>query len=95
MESLRWILLAVGIVFVVVIYFLGRSRRQRNHSMVDELEDDLPEFSARSLDDVDEGVGQVRIITHSESETGEGDVSSPGASVEGGQQISFVYSSQA
>ncbi len=71
MESLRWILLAVGIVFVIVIYFLGRSRRQRNHSMVDDLEDDLPEFSARGLDDVDEGVGQVRIITRENSETEE------------------------
>ncbi len=71
MESLRWILLAVGIVFVIVIYFLGRSRRQRNHSMVDDLEDDLPEFSARGLDDVDEGVGQVRIITREDSETEE------------------------
>ncbi len=63
MESLRWILLAAGIVFVIVIYFLGRSRRQRNRSMVDELDDDLPAFSAQSLDDVDEGVGQVRVIT--------------------------------
>ncbi len=71
MESLRWILLAVGIAFVIVIYFLGRSRRQRNHSMVDDLEDDLPEFSARGLDDVDEGVGQVRIITRENSETEE------------------------
>lgn len=63
MESLRWILLAAGIVFVVVIYFFGRSRRQNNHSMVEEFEDDLPEFSAQSLDDVDEGVGQVKIIS--------------------------------
>jgi cell division protein ZipA len=62
-ESLRWILLAAGIAFVVVIYILGRSRRQRNHSMVDEMEDDLPEFSAQNLDDLDEGVGQVRVIT--------------------------------
>ncbi len=63
MESLRWILLAAGIVFVLVIYILGRSRRRRNHSMVEELEDDLPAFSAASLDDVDEGVGAVRIIS--------------------------------
>lgn len=88
MESLRWILLAAGIAFVVVIYLLGRSRRQRNHSMADELEDDLPEFSARNLDDMDEGVGQVRIITHSELEAGEGDVSSLGVSAEDGQQAS-------
>ena len=66
MESLRWILLAAGAVFVVIVYFLSRSRRQRNHSMVDDMEngeEDLPEFSARSLDDVDEGVGEVRIVT--------------------------------
>ncbi|MCK4834025.1 MAG: cell division protein ZipA C-terminal FtsZ-binding domain-containing protein [Gammaproteobacteria bacterium] len=36
--------------------------------MVDELEDDLPEFSAQNLDDVDEGVGQVRIITSAEAD---------------------------
>jgi len=63
MESLRWILLAAGALFVLVIYFLGRSRRQRKHSMVDDLEGDLPEFAATNLDDVDEGVGEVRIIT--------------------------------
>lgn len=63
MESLRWVLLAAGIAFVIIIYALGRSRRQRNHSVVDELEDDLPAFSANSLDDVDEGVGEVRVIT--------------------------------
>jgi len=63
-ESLRWILLAAGAIFVLVIYLLGRSRKRRNHSVIDELEDDLPEFSARSLDDVDEGVGEVRVITN-------------------------------
>ena len=67
MESLRWILLAAGIVFVLVIYARGRNRRQRNHSLDDELEggqeDSLPGFSAQNLDDVDEGVGEVRIIT--------------------------------
>ena len=63
MESLRWILLAAGAAFVIVIYILGRSRRRRNHSRVDDMEDDLPEFAARSLDDVDEGVGEVRIVS--------------------------------
>jgi cell division protein ZipA len=67
-ESLRWILLAAGAIFVLVIYLLGRSRKRRNHSVFDELEDDLPEFSARSLDDVDEGVGEVRVITNRATE---------------------------
>ncbi|MDT8281912.1 MAG: cell division protein ZipA C-terminal FtsZ-binding domain-containing protein [Gammaproteobacteria bacterium] len=66
MEPLRWVLLAAGIVFVIIIYVLGRNRRRRNHSAIDELiEDDLPAFSARSLDDVDEGVGEVRIVSGS------------------------------
>ena len=63
MESLRWILLAVGIAFVLVIYILGRSRRRRNSSIIDELDVDLPEFSAQNLDDLDESVGEVKIIT--------------------------------
>lgn len=74
MEPLRWILLAAGIAFVLIIYVLGRSRRRRNQSIVDTLEgdndgtqDDLPEFSAANLDDMDEGVGAVRIITGTES----------------------------
>lgn len=71
MESLRWILLAVGIVFVIAIYFIGRRRKQRNDSVIDILsnddESDFPEFSAQSLDDVDEGVGQVRVVTQSAS----------------------------
>jgi len=73
-ESLRWILLAAGIAFVIVIYFLGRNRRQRKRSMVDELDDDLPAFSAQSLDDVDEGVGQVRVITSADSYNEDDDV---------------------
>jgi len=62
-ESLRWILLGAGFIFVILIYILGRSRRRRQHSIVDELDDDLPAFCAQSLDDLDEGVGKVRVIT--------------------------------
>ncbi len=66
MESLRWVLLAAGIAFVIIIYVLGRNRRRRNHSAIDDLvEDDLPAFTARSLDDVDEGVGEVRVVSGS------------------------------
>lgn len=63
MESLRWVLLALGAVFVIALYVFGRSRRQRQDSMLDELENDLPDFSAQTLDDVDEGVGEVRIVS--------------------------------
>lgn len=69
MESLRWILLAAGVAFVLVIFILGNSRRQRSRSAVDELEDDLPEFTAQNLDDMDEGVGEVRILTGADDET--------------------------
>lgn len=71
MESLRWILLAAGIAFVIVIYLLGRSRHRRNHTMADDLDDELPAFTARSLDDLDEGVGEVRIISRAEPDMSE------------------------
>lgn len=65
-ESLRLILLAAGIIFVLVIYILGRNRRRRDDLISDELDDDLPDFSAQNLDDLDEGageyVGEARII---------------------------------
>ena len=73
MEPLRWILIAVGIVFIVAIYMLGKNRREQvfsSRGIVDEphvgdthMDMDLPEFSANKLDDVDEGVGEVRIIS--------------------------------
>jgi cell division protein ZipA len=63
LEFLRWILLAAGIAFILVIYILGRNRRQHNDSTYDELEYDLPEFSAQNLDDLDERVGESGIFT--------------------------------
>ncbi|NOQ90494.1 MAG: hypothetical protein GQ549_06075 [Gammaproteobacteria bacterium] len=70
MELLRWILLAAGIVFVLVIFILGNKRRRRNYSVADEVEDDLPEFSARNLDAMDEGVGEVRVVTSASTDDG-------------------------
>lgn len=93
MESLRWILLTAGIVFVLVIFILGKKRRRRSHSIADELEDDLPEFSARGLDDMDEGVGEVRVVTSKTSDgglydgAGEDDISSLDVSVDNTGEI--------
>jgi cell division protein ZipA len=64
MESLRWILLVAGAIFVLVIYIFGKKRRQRNDMYVDDADYDMPAFSARSLDDVDEGVGEVKVIVN-------------------------------
>lgn len=64
MEYLRWILLLAGILFIAVVYFLGRQRRRNDiYSDGTEFDDDLPEISARDLDDLDEGVGNVRVVT--------------------------------
>jgi len=71
MEPLRWILIAVGIVFIVAIYFFGKNRRDQGFSsreIVNDVNDayadmDLPEFSASKLDDFDEGVGEVRVVS--------------------------------
>jgi cell division protein ZipA len=92
-ESLRWILLTVGIIFVLVIFILGKKRRKRNHLTADELEDDLPEFSARRLDDMDEGVGEVRVVTSVSpgdglyDEAGEDDISSLNVSLDNTGEI--------
>ncbi len=75
MEALRWILLAAGIAFVLVIYLLGRNRRRRNNLLAEEfetgLEDELPEFTAQTLDDIDEGVGKVRIVSGDDLDSAE------------------------
>ena len=68
MENLRWILLAAGIFFVLAIYFVGRQRRRHNSSDLFDTKEDLPEFTARDWDDLDEGVGEVRVIARENSE---------------------------
>lgn len=63
MQYLRWILLVAGVLFVLVVYFMSRKQRRRNTQTDDvELESDLPEISARDWDDIDEGVGHVRVV---------------------------------
>lgn len=63
MEALRWILLGAGIVFVLVVYLLGRNRRSQT-SVTDDFEsesEELPEFSANDWHDIDDGVSGVHI----------------------------------
>ncbi|MDH5611895.1 MAG: cell division protein ZipA [Gammaproteobacteria bacterium] len=62
MENLRWILLAAGIFFILAIYFVGRQRRRNNSSDLFDAKEDIPEFSARDWDELEEGVGKVRIV---------------------------------
>jgi FtsZ-interacting cell division protein ZipA len=68
MDYLRLILLVAGIFFVLIIYLVGRKSRQQNNTYDYGKEDDFPEFSANDRDDSDwhdleEGVGNVRIVT--------------------------------
>lgn len=68
MENLRWILLAAGAFFILAIYLIGRQRRRRNSSDIFNAKEDLPGFSARDWDDLDEGVGEVRIVARERDE---------------------------
>lgn len=64
MENLRWILLLAGIVFVIVVYLLSRQRRRSKTDVSLAVDNELPDFSATDdLDNVDEGVGKVRVVT--------------------------------
>ncbi len=63
MGSFRWILLAVGIVFIALLYLFGRKRRQRKRERDEVSAEDLPQFNASNWDDFDEGVGPVRVIS--------------------------------
>ncbi len=65
MELLRWILLIAGIIFIAMLYLFGRKRRHCKQQDND-FDEDLPEFNAHNWDDLDEGVGSVRVITGSE-----------------------------
>jgi cell division protein ZipA len=68
MEYLRWILLAGGIVFVILIYVLGKRHSSKNAIEEDIDSGDLPSFSARDWDELDEGVGEVRIIARADED---------------------------
>jgi len=68
MEYLRWILLAAGIFFILAIYLMGRQRRRHKSSNLFDSKEELPDFCARDWDNLDEGVGKVRVIARENSE---------------------------
>ena len=68
MEYLRWILLVAGLFFVLIIYLIGRSRKRQDDHGEYDLDDEAPEFSANDWNEIDEGVGEVRIVAREASE---------------------------
>jgi len=78
MDNFRWILLAVGIFIIVVIYLISRKNKRDFYQDDDNLSEDLPEVSTK-WDDLDEGVGEVRIIasSHDDSLRSDNDSSLP------------------
>jgi cell division protein ZipA len=65
MDNFRWILLAVGIVIIVVIYLISRKNKREFHQYDDDPSEDLPELKS-NWDDLDEGVGEVRIVARAD-----------------------------
>ena len=66
MDNFRWILLAVGIVIIVIIYLISRKNKREFYQYDDDVSEDLPEVKTSNWDDLDEGVGEVRIVARAE-----------------------------
>jgi len=62
MDNFRWILLAVGVLIVGIIYLISRKNRRDFYKEDDYPSEDLPDINTRNWDDLDEGVGEVRIV---------------------------------
>jgi len=62
MDNFRWILLGVGILFVVIVYMISRKNRRDFYRNDDSMPDELPELNTGNWDDLDEGVGEVRVV---------------------------------
>lgn len=69
MDNFRWILLAVGIFFIVAIYLISRKNKRDFYQEDDNLSEDLPEISTTNWDELDEGVGEVRIIARANDDS--------------------------
>jgi cell division protein ZipA len=77
MDNFRWILLVVGIFIIVVIYLISRKNRRDFYQDDDNLSEDLPDISTSNWDDLEEGVGEVRIIAHSHDDNLKADKNTP------------------
>ncbi len=77
MDNFRWILLAVGIFIIVVIYLISRKNRRDFYQDEDNLSEDLPDISTSNWDDLEEGVGEVRIIARAHDDSVKADKDSP------------------
>jgi cell division protein ZipA len=62
MDNFRWILLGVGVLFVIIVYLISRKNRRDFYQQDDSMPDELPEFNAGNWDNIDEGVGEVRVV---------------------------------
>lgn len=62
MDNFRWILLGVGIFFVIIVYLISRKNRRDFYQQDDSMTDELPDLNAANWDDLDEGVGEVRVV---------------------------------
>jgi cell division protein ZipA len=62
MDNLRWILLVVGVFFVFIVYFISKKKKKADDYYDYEDIEDMPDISTDNWDDLDEGVGEVRIV---------------------------------
>ena len=62
MDNLRWILLVVGVFFVLIVYFISKKKKKADDYYDYEDIEDMPDISTDNWDDLDEGVGEVRIV---------------------------------
>ena len=66
MDNLRWILLVVGVIFIFIVYFLSKKKKADDYYDYEDVED-VPDISTDNWDDLDEGVGEVRIVARDQS----------------------------